>query len=99
MFDFKDGWEPLCNFLGYPVPDVPFPHENKSGSAVDEIIQTNPLYVRIAREIKIAVFLLAALSVLAISLVVSNRHVLYEYGTNLSIAVGKLATNFLSYLL
>lgn len=23
-----DSWEPLCEFLGKPVPDVPFPHEN-----------------------------------------------------------------------
>lgn len=22
------GWEDLCNFLGLPVPNVPFPHEN-----------------------------------------------------------------------
>ena len=23
-----EGWEPLCEFLEVPVPDVPFPHEN-----------------------------------------------------------------------
>jgi hypothetical protein len=23
-----EGWEPLCEFLGVPIPDVPFPHEN-----------------------------------------------------------------------
>ena len=23
-----DGWEPLCKFLGRPVPPVPFPREN-----------------------------------------------------------------------
>lgn len=23
-----EGWERLCEFLGVPVPDVPFPHEN-----------------------------------------------------------------------
>ena len=26
VFSVKDGWEPLCEFLGVPVPDVPFPH-------------------------------------------------------------------------
>jgi len=25
-FTATDGWEPLCNFLGQPVPDEPFPH-------------------------------------------------------------------------
>jgi hypothetical protein len=24
----KDGWEPLCEFLGKPVPNEPFPHKN-----------------------------------------------------------------------
>jgi hypothetical protein len=26
-----DGWETLCRFLGKPVPDLPFPHENSAG--------------------------------------------------------------------
>lgn len=28
VFDVADGWEPLCAFLGVPVPDSPFPHRN-----------------------------------------------------------------------
>jgi hypothetical protein len=28
IYSVKDGWEPLCAFLGVPVPDVPFPHLN-----------------------------------------------------------------------
>ncbi|KAF2764956.1 hypothetical protein EJ03DRAFT_331419 [Teratosphaeria nubilosa] len=27
-FDLKDGWEPLCRFLGKEVPNVPFPRLN-----------------------------------------------------------------------
>jgi hypothetical protein len=27
-FDVKQGWEPLCNFLEVPIPDLPFPHKN-----------------------------------------------------------------------
>lgn len=30
VFDVKQGWEPLCAFLGVPVPAVPFPRENDS---------------------------------------------------------------------
>src|ERR1700712_1945979 len=26
----EDGWEPLCKFLGKPVPDEPFPHANSA---------------------------------------------------------------------
>ena len=28
IFQVKEGWKPLCDFLGVPVPDVPFPHIN-----------------------------------------------------------------------
>ncbi len=29
VYDVKDGWEPLCRFLGVAVPDEPFPRLNK----------------------------------------------------------------------
>jgi len=29
-FNVKDGWEPLCDFLGVPIPDIPFPNVNDS---------------------------------------------------------------------
>jgi hypothetical protein len=28
VFEAKDGWEPLCAFLGVPVPDAPYPRNN-----------------------------------------------------------------------
>jgi len=28
VFDVRDGWEPLCEFLEVPVPDVPYPRRN-----------------------------------------------------------------------
>lgn len=28
IYQVSDGWEPLCQFLGVPVPDVDFPHIN-----------------------------------------------------------------------
>uniref|UniRef100_A0A6U1K0N7 Sulfotransferase n=1 Tax=Tetraselmis chuii TaxID=63592 RepID=A0A6U1K0N7_9CHLO len=28
VFRASEGWEPLCKFLGKPVPDVPYPHVN-----------------------------------------------------------------------
>jgi len=28
VFQVSDGWEPLCTFLGVPVPSEPFPHVN-----------------------------------------------------------------------
>lgn len=32
VFDVKEGWSPLCNFLGLPIPEQPFPHRNDAGS-------------------------------------------------------------------
>jgi hypothetical protein len=29
VYRVSDGWEPLCKFLGVPVPNEPFPHLNK----------------------------------------------------------------------
>lgn len=28
VYEVKDGWGPLCEFLGVPVPDAPFPRTN-----------------------------------------------------------------------
>ena len=28
VFNVKDGWAPLCQFLGLPIPDAPFPKVN-----------------------------------------------------------------------
>jgi hypothetical protein len=32
VYRVGDGWEPLCRFLGVPVPDEPFPHLNDGES-------------------------------------------------------------------
>lgn len=29
VYEVKEGWEPLCEFLGVPVPDEPFPRSNR----------------------------------------------------------------------
>ena len=32
IFNVKEGWKPLCDFLGVPVPDKPFPRVNSTAS-------------------------------------------------------------------
>src|SRR5260370_31025436 len=32
VFDVKEGWEPLCRFLGVPRPDEPFPRLNDTAT-------------------------------------------------------------------
>lgn len=36
-YQLGDGWGPLCEFLGKPVPDVPFPRVNDS-EALQELL-------------------------------------------------------------
>lgn len=31
VWNVKDGWEPLCKFMGKPIPEGPIPHDNKTG--------------------------------------------------------------------
>jgi hypothetical protein len=35
-FDLREGWAPLCAFLGVPVLDIPFPKTNSSKAFHDE---------------------------------------------------------------
>jgi hypothetical protein len=34
VYNVKEGWEPLCAFLGVAVPEKPFPHLNETGNFV-----------------------------------------------------------------
>jgi hypothetical protein len=37
VYQVKDGWEPLCAFLGVPVPSEPFPRTNDRGEFWDRV--------------------------------------------------------------
>lgn len=38
IYEVKDGWEPLCEFLGHPVPDKPFPYENQGDQFIKQAV-------------------------------------------------------------
>ena len=38
VWEATDGWEPLCAFLGLPVPDEPFPHANDRETFLGRVI-------------------------------------------------------------
>ena len=38
VWSVSEGWEPLCDFLELPVPDVPFPHVNDRSEFLNRII-------------------------------------------------------------
>lgn len=37
VFEVKDGWGPLCDFLGVPAPDTDFPRTNDRGEFWDRV--------------------------------------------------------------
>lgn len=37
VYEVKEGWEPLCRFLGKEVPDMPFPKTNNRGDFWERI--------------------------------------------------------------
>ncbi|CAK8677519.1 unnamed protein product [Clavelina lepadiformis] len=59
VYDVRQGWVPLCEFLGKEIPDKPFPHENAAGNIVDNLMAKHPALIRMQREMKVTVALLA----------------------------------------
>lgn len=41
----EDGWEPLCAFLGKPVPDEPFPHVNAAAGWAGQEMKLGKRYI------------------------------------------------------
>lgn len=41
VYEVKEGWEPLCEFLGVPVPDEPFPRTNGRAEFWDRVAAAN----------------------------------------------------------
>jgi len=41
IWDVSEGWEPLCEFLAVPVPDVPLPHINDRTEFVNRIVDSS----------------------------------------------------------
>lgn len=39
VYEVKEGWEHLCDFLDEPVPDKPFPYENQGDGFTKQVLQ------------------------------------------------------------
>jgi hypothetical protein len=49
VFEVKQGWQPLCEFLDVPVPDEPFPRANSRDEFRAMVQQNNPLKLLLKR--------------------------------------------------
>ncbi|HXQ10738.1 MAG TPA: sulfotransferase [Caulobacteraceae bacterium] len=52
VYQVGSGWDPLCKFLGVPVPDVPYPSENSRGEFIARIQRAQGDTAHMAEEIK-----------------------------------------------
>lgn len=49
VWSVREGWEPLCEFLELPVPDMPFPHVNDAEEFAQRIIDGSILAIQNSR--------------------------------------------------
>lgn len=47
-FKLKDGWEPLCGFLGKEVPTIPFPKKNSKDVHVKRVKARQSMFLKMA---------------------------------------------------
>lgn len=60
VYDVREGWEPLCKFLGRPIPDVPYPRTNSRRS-----LRAAVWAIRVTKWVIISSLILTAVAVLA----------------------------------
>jgi len=55
VFKIEDGWGPLCEFLGLPQPDTPFPHSNRGAKITEEWMAKHPFFLGIQSEMSVTI--------------------------------------------
>ena len=41
VWEVGDGWEPICNALNLPIPDIPFPYKNTRKEFIENYLSRN----------------------------------------------------------
>jgi len=62
VYEVKEGWKPLCDFLGVPVPIKPFPHINERKN-----------FIRIIRLLKVLNWLVPVIFILGLSILIATN--------------------------
>ncbi|XP_020904004.1 uncharacterized protein LOC110242367 [Exaiptasia diaphana] len=65
VYNVKQGWEPLCEFLGVPVPDVPFPRLNVKDQLIPNLLNSSEVAKRMLNEL-LALFVILVVLIAAI---------------------------------
>lgn len=59
VWNVKDGWKPLCEFLNCSVPPIPIPHDNRTGDTkyAEEYVFKSDFMKRSLKEMKTYIIL------------------------------------------
>ncbi|KAK3734681.1 hypothetical protein QZH41_013942 [Actinostola sp. cb2023] len=71
VYNVKQGWQPLCEFLGVEVPDVPFPRLNVNNAGIADLINKSHLWDRMKNELALILALVGLISAAVVSYVVT----------------------------
>lgn len=67
VYNVKEGWEPLCRFLGVDVPNIPFPRVNVKSGAIKGLIDDSVMGRQMFKEL---VFLFIIFTILLAVIIV-----------------------------
>ena len=90
VYNVKEGWEPLCRFLGVDIPNQPFPHKNVLGQMLQEWWETEPFFIRCQREIYCAYAVIALLTGFSVYKLVKSNPIL---------SISQMITKFNNYFI
>ena len=67
LYNVNQGWKPLCDFLGFDIPTVAFPHENIKGEVAEKLAKLSS--TRFGRQVKWEIQV-AALAIISTVLII-----------------------------
>ncbi|KAK3742620.1 hypothetical protein QZH41_000462 [Actinostola sp. cb2023] len=70
VYNVNQGWQPLCEFLGVEVPDVPFPRLNVDNAGIADLINKTHLWDRMKNELALIMALVGLIGTAVVSYVV-----------------------------
>jgi len=68
VYNVKQGWKPLCEFLGVDVPDVPFPRLNVRSGVIPDMINQSMVGKRVFNELMLIVTVVVLMAVMLVFL-------------------------------
>ena len=76
IFNVKDGWEPLCSFLGKDIPDKKFPHKNIGAKDINPKDQNHPVGKQIVKEF--VLFIIGCVGVVGLGIYFTSKEQIFS---------------------